>query len=104
MEESDALLAQVAARLRAAGCVFAEDEARILVGEALDAVTLENLVRRRVGGEPLEYIVGAAEFGGLMVAVLPGVFVPRQRSLLLVDVAADGAPPDSVVACWPTLM
>lgn len=97
MEESDALLAQVAARLRAAGCVFAEDEARVLVGEALDTGTLEKLVRRRVGGEPLEYIVGAAEFGGLTVKVLPGVFVPRQRSLLLVQVAADGAPPDSVV-------
>ncbi|WP_223249295.1 putative protein N(5)-glutamine methyltransferase [Williamsia muralis] len=97
MEVSDALLAQVAARLRAAGCVFAEDEARILVSAALDTGTLEQLVRRRVGGEPLEYIVGAAEFGGLMVTVLPGVFVPRQRSLLLVDVAADGAPPDSLV-------
>ena len=97
VEESDALLAQVAARLRPAGCVFAEDEARILVGEALDTGTLEKLVRRRVGGEPLEYIVGAAEFGGLTVTVLPGVFVPRQRSLLLVEVAANGAPPDSVV-------
>lgn len=97
VEESGGLLPQVAARLRAAGCVFAEDEARILVGVAPDPGTLEQLVRRRVGGEPLEYIVGAAEFGGLMVTVLPGVFVPRQRSLLLVEVAAGGAPPNSVV-------
>ena len=97
MEESDALLAQVAARLRAAGCVFAEDEARILVGVALDPGNLEALAQRRMSGEPLEYIVGAAEFGGLMVTVLPGVFVPRQRSLLLVEIAAEGAPPGSVV-------
>jgi release factor glutamine methyltransferase len=95
--ESEASLAPVVERLRAAGCVFAEDEARILVDVASDAATLEQLVLRRIAGEPLEYIVGATEFGGLMVTVLPGVFVPRQRSLLLVEVAVDGAPPSGVV-------
>jgi release factor glutamine methyltransferase len=96
MAESEASLAPVVARLRAAGCVFAEDEARILADAAADPAALEQLVLRRIAGEPLEYIVGAAEFGGLMVTVLPGVFVPRQRSLLLVDVAVEGAPPNGM--------
>jgi release factor glutamine methyltransferase len=94
--ETQASIAPVVARLRAAGCVFAEDEARILVDAAPDPATLEKLVLRRIAGEPLEYIVGATQFGGLMVMVLPGVFVPRQRSLLLVDVAVAGAPPRGV--------
>lgn len=77
------------ARLRAAGCVFAEDEARILVEAATsDGVTddarLESLVAARVGGLPLEHLVGWAELDGRRWAVAPGVFVPRQRSELLV--------------------
>lgn len=68
------------ARLRAAGCVFAEDEARILVEAAADEGTLESLVVRRERGEPLETIVGWVELAGMRLAVAPGVFVPRQRS------------------------
>lgn len=70
--------------LRAAGCVFAEDEAAILFEAASDADELVTLLRRRVDGSPLEYIVGWAGFDGLRVAVEPGVFVPRRRSELLV--------------------
>lgn len=71
-------------RLRAAGCVFAEDEAGLLRAEAPDDTVLESWVRRRVAGEPLEVLVGWAEFAGLRVAVAPGVFVPRTRTRLLV--------------------
>lgn len=85
------------ARLRAAGCVFAEDEARILFAAAADDDVLEGFVVRRVAGEPLEYIVGAAEFGGLMIAVAPGVFVPRQRSLLLVEAVTELAVPTATI-------
>lgn len=74
----------VVERLRHAGCVFAEDEARLLLDEAVDASRLESLVARRVSGEPLEYILGWAAFAGLRVPVAPGVFVPRLRSTLLV--------------------
>ena len=45
------------------------------------------MVERRVAGEPLEQIVGWAEFCGLRVAVAPGVFVPRRRTEALVDLA-----------------
>jgi release factor glutamine methyltransferase len=74
-------------RLRAAGCVFAEDEARLLTDEAVGPAELEAFVARRVAGEPLEYIVGWAEFAGLRVSVAPGVFVPRLRTTALVHEA-----------------
>jgi release factor glutamine methyltransferase len=89
--------AAVVARLRSAGCVFAEDEARLLVAEAGSPARLEALVRRRVEGEPLEHLLGWAEFCGLRIAVAPGVFVPRRRSELLVDEAAALAPSRAVV-------
>lgn len=78
----------VAARLRAAGCVFAEDEAHLLLEAAATAADLERLVARRVAGEPLEQIVGWAEFAGLRIVVQRGVFVPRRRTELLVREAA----------------
>jgi release factor glutamine methyltransferase len=72
--------------------VFAEDEARLLIESSTSPAELEQRVRRREAGEPLEVIVGWADFCGLRVAVDPGVFVPRQRSALVVDVAAAGLP------------
>jgi release factor glutamine methyltransferase len=77
----------VVAQLRAAGCVFAEDEARLLVAESRDGGHLAEMVRRRVAGEPLEHVLGWVEFCGRRYAVEPGVFVPRRRSQLLVSEA-----------------
>ncbi len=76
--------AVLVARLRAAGCVFAEDEARLLVAAAPDPAGLEELVAHRVAGLPLEQVLGWAQFAGLRVLVEPGVFVPRRRTELLV--------------------
>lgn len=82
-------MAGLVVTLRAAGCVFAEDEAALLVEAAAgDAAALAAMTARRVAGEPLEQIVGWAEFDGLRLAVEPGVFVPRTRTTLLVDEAA----------------
>lgn len=83
--------ATVVAHLRKAGCVFAEDEARILLQTAQVSssdradrhATLVELLARRVAGEPLEQVVGWVDFAGLRIAVAPGVFVPRQRTTLL---------------------
>ncbi|CAM3135692.1 Release factor glutamine methyltransferase [Arthrobacter ulcerisalmonis] len=80
--------AQIVLRLRAAGCVFAEDEAQLLVAESAGPEELESNVRRRVAGTPLEYILGWAAFAGQRIAVAPGVFVPRLRTELVVDLAA----------------
>ncbi|WP_226367137.1 putative protein N(5)-glutamine methyltransferase [Pseudonocardia sp. ICBG162] len=79
------------ARLRAAGCVFAEDEAALLAAAA-DGPELETLVRRRVAGEPLEHVLGRVDFDGLTVRVTPGVFVPRRRSEALVQAAVAALP------------
>ena len=84
----------VVARLRAAGCVFAEEEAALLL--AADG-ELDDLVARRVAGEPLEQVLGWAEFCGLRIAVEPGVFVPRRRTELLAVTAAALAGPGAVV-------
>jgi release factor glutamine methyltransferase len=75
--------ADVVARLRAAGCVFAEDEAALLLEAAVSPAELTVLVEQRVSGLPVEQILGWAEFCGLRVSVGPGVFVPRRRTELL---------------------
>jgi len=80
-------LIDVVARLRAAGCVFAEEEAALLVAEAGTTEQLDAMVAKRVAGHPLEQVLGWAEFCGLRVTVAPGVFVPRQRTRLMVDEA-----------------
>lgn len=77
----------VVARLRAAGCVFAEDEARLLTAAARTPAELDALVERRVSGLPLEQVIGWAEFRSLRILVDPGVFVPRRRSEFLVETA-----------------
>ena len=84
-ETSGALVA----RLSEAGCVFAEEEAALLMSEAGTmsapgyADRLEDMVRRRIAGHPLEQILGWAEFCGLRIPVAPQVFVPRRRTELL---------------------
>lgn len=90
-------LPDLVARLRAAGCVFAEDEAAVLAAAATSPASLEDMAVRRVAGEPLELVVGYAEFCGLRVTVAPGVFVPRQRTEHLVREAARLAAAGSVV-------
>ncbi|MCS4593745.1 putative protein N(5)-glutamine methyltransferase [Brevibacterium sediminis] len=90
--------------LRAAGCVFAEDEAAILLEAAAGHVVagsapavggsepkLDELVARRVTGEPLEQIVGWVDFSGMRLSVRPGMFVPRQRTALLAAYAVSAA-------------
>ena len=84
-------------RLRAAGCVFAEDEARLLLDQAASPADLESMVDRRAAGEPLEQILGWALFRGLRIAVEPGVFVPRRRTEFLVDRAVPLLRPGAVV-------
>lgn len=73
--------------LRAAGCVFAEDEARLLHEEASGSASLREMIDRRIEGEPLEAILGWAEFHGLRISVDRGVFVPRRRTELLARTA-----------------
>jgi release factor glutamine methyltransferase len=87
----------IIARLRAAGCVFAEDEARLLISTAGTPAELDEMVEQRVAGLPIEHVVGWAEFCGLRIAVDTGVFVPRYRTEFLVSQAVALAMPGAVV-------
>jgi release factor glutamine methyltransferase len=87
----------VVSALRAAGCVFAEDEAELLLATARTPRELAAMVDRRAAGLPLEHVLGWAEFHGLRIAVEPGVFVPRRRTEFLVDRALEQAPDARVV-------
>jgi release factor glutamine methyltransferase len=85
------------AALRAAGCVFAEDEAGLILAAARTAEELAAMVDGRVRGRPLELVLGWAEFAGLRITVEPGVFVPRRRTEFLVEQALAHVPDASVV-------
>jgi release factor glutamine methyltransferase len=92
LSEADIVIA-----LRRAGCVFSEDEAALLVAESTSAAQLAERVQRRTAGEPLEVILGWAEFSGLRIEIDPGVFVPRRRTEYLVRRAIKLATPTSIV-------
>jgi release factor glutamine methyltransferase len=95
------LRSSVVTTLRVAGCVFAEEEADLLLESAgsvgagqewpstarprpVDVALLAELVERRRRGVPLEHVLGWAAFCGLRVRVEPQVFVPRRRTEFLV--------------------
>jgi len=94
MPASDPL---IVTRLQAAGCVFAEDEARLLISAAKTPDELAAMVDRRAAGLPLEHVIGWVEFCGLRIAVASGVFVPRRRTEFLVRQADAHARPGDVI-------
>ncbi|HVF12326.1 MAG TPA: HemK/PrmC family methyltransferase [Actinomycetota bacterium] len=51
------------------------------------AQRFEKMVRRRVAGEPIAFIVGHTEFRGLKMPIRKDVFVPRNSSELLAEKA-----------------
>lgn len=77
--------------------MFAEDEARLLESAARTPAELDHMLDRRIGGLPLEQILGWTDFCGLRIAMDAGVFVPRRRTEFLVGQAAALARPDAVV-------
>jgi release factor glutamine methyltransferase len=83
--------------LRDAGCVYAEEEARLLISESQSTTDLTVMIEKRVNGLPLEHIVGWADFLNIRIAVDPKVFIPRRRTEFLVLQAAELIEPDDVV-------
>lgn len=118
-------LEATAARLAAAGVEAARFEARVLAAHALGcepadivlrlddplpgdvARCLEELVRRRADREPLQYVLGWAEFYSRRFTVTPAVLIPRPETELLVEAviehvrrtteqAGSGSPPCAI--------
>jgi release factor glutamine methyltransferase len=90
-------LASVVGMLRAAGSVFAEEEAALLVSEADSSHALTAMIEKRTDGVPIEQILGWAEFHGLRVAVEPEIFIPRYRTEFLADQAISLCSAESLV-------
>jgi release factor glutamine methyltransferase len=77
-----------------AGCVAPAEEAEALLVAAAGApARLDELVARRCDGEPLAWLVGHADFCEMRVRVARGVYVPRQQSAALAELAARMLPP-----------
>lgn len=74
----------------------AEEEAALLLAVTTDPKVLETLVRRRVAGEPLAWLVGSVDFCGLRIRVDPGVYVPRWQTEALAERAASLLPAKGV--------
>lgn len=59
---------------------------------AKEAQNLSQLLRRRINGEPIAYIVGEREFYGLALHVTPDVLIPRPETELLVELSMERLP------------
>ena len=57
-----------------------------------EASRLDDLVARRLRGEPIAYIVGRREFFGLDFQVGPAVLIPRPDTELIVDLSLERLP------------
>ncbi len=80
MPDDETLGRLVTARLTAAGCVAADEEAAELMASAGDRVSLEAWIGRRERGEPLAWITGSLLFCDRRICVDPGVYVPRAQT------------------------
>jgi release factor glutamine methyltransferase len=69
----------------------------MLIAAARTPDELDAMVDQRVAGQPLEHILGWAEFAQLRIAVDPGVFVPRRRTEFLVGQAIAVARPGDIL-------
>jgi release factor glutamine methyltransferase len=80
-------------RLEAGGFIAATDEAAALTAAAAgDATRLDELLRRRLTGEPLAWITGTVTFCGAEIRVEPGVYIPRWHTEALALRAAQRCP------------
>ena len=97
-----------------AGQPSARLEAEILLAHALESprsflyanpeldlpdrhvVAYRKLVRRRLHGEPVAYIIGHREFWSLPLRITPDVLIPRHETELLVEAALLRIPGDEI--------
>jgi release factor glutamine methyltransferase len=83
--------------LAGGGCVAPGAEADALLGASAGGVgPIEELVARRLRGEPLAWITGSVVFCGVRVRIDPGVFVPRPHTEWLARRAIDLLPAQGI--------
>ncbi len=105
MKTRRALLEAAAERLSEAGIEHARRNAEWMLEGALgldrttflanlrepvteeEQAAFEDMVARRMGREPLQYVVGHADFYGLRLRVTPAVLIPRPETEEVVEVA-----------------
>jgi release factor glutamine methyltransferase len=88
---------RVASELAAGGCVAPDEEAHVLVRATSEGVgPLEELVARRLGGEPLAWISGSVDFCDIRIHVDPRVFVPRPHTQAMARRAVSLLPPAGI--------
>ncbi len=103
-------ISEIAARLAAAGIEDARREARIILAAAagVDAAGLlllsdvpddlgTEMAARRIGREPMAYILGRKEFWGLEFAVSPATLIPRPDSETIIQAALEAYPNSGTV-------
>jgi release factor glutamine methyltransferase len=89
-QDAEALLARVLGRTR----LGLHMTGRAALSDAAWA-TFEALVARRARHEPVQYLLGEAEFCGVVLELGPGVFIPRPETEGLVERAMTLGPPAS---------
>jgi len=83
--------------------VLRRPRANLLAHATHDYVTvaqaqkLEDLIARRLQGQPIAYIIGSVEFYGMNFIVNPAVLIPRPETESLVSYVIEFAPPGSQV-------
>ena len=83
--------------LASGGCVDPEAEAAAIFEAAGEgAGVIDQMVARRLSGEPLAWIAGGVRFCGVRVRVDPGVFVPRPQTESLARRAVELLPEQGV--------
>jgi release factor glutamine methyltransferase len=88
---------RVVSALAEGGCVAPAEEADALFRASSEGVgPIEDLVARRLGGEPLAWITGWVLFCGVRIHVDPGVFVPRPHTQAMAQHAVSLLPADGI--------
>ena len=82
------LLLQHALKVNHAWLITHENDALdLIIGQASNHAAFEALLKRRLTGEPIAYILGCREFYGLNLKVTPDTLIPRPDTETLVEVA-----------------
>lgn len=78
--------------------IFSRDDTEL---SDADAAQFDDVIRRRVAGEPAAYIIGVREFWSLPFKVTPATLIPRPDTESVIDLViqlfADRTPPQQIL-------